>query len=127
MTLRSDEGQRQVVLKPVAFATGASALAWKSLGMRLIVATDSEMKDRHPNYQRGLKVVEVRPGSPADEEGIIEGDTLVAMHGWKTESLENLAYILQQTENKNEKDCMFYILRDKEPFWGQMRVANLPR
>ena len=84
------------------------------------------MHNRHPNYKRGLRVKSVRPGSPAEDEGIVAGDILVAMHGWKTESLENLAYILQRPDVIEQNDFMFYILRDKEPFWGQMRVAKLP-
>ena len=56
----------------------------------------------------------------------MKGDILVAMHGWKTESLENLKYILQRDDIVQQKDFKFFILRDKEPFWGQMRVAKLP-
>jgi len=85
------------------------------------------MKNRHPNYKRGLRIVSVRSDSPAEREGMISGDILVAMHGWKTESLENLAYILQRDDVAKRENFMFYILRDKEPFWGQMRVANLPK
>ena len=105
----------------------ASSLAWNPLGMKLVVASEAELKNRHPNYQRGLRITDVRPNSPAEAEGIMPGDILVAMHGWKTESLENLAYILQRPDIKQRKNFMFYILRDKEPFWGQMRVASLPR
>ena len=78
----------------------------------------------HDNYVRGLRVTEVRRSSPADEEGILEGDIIVAMHGWKTETVENLAFVLGEDTVKNEKEFMFYILRDREPFWGQMRVAS---
>ncbi len=106
---------------------GATMLAWNPLGMKLTPASDAELKDRHPKYKRGLRVMGVRKGSPAEAEGIIPGDVLVAMHGWKTESLENLAYILQQPGVTKRENFLFYILRDKEPFWGQMRVASLPR
>ena len=105
----------------------ASTLAWSPLGLKLTPASEAELRNRHPNYQRGLRVTQVRPDSPAESEGIMPGDILVAMHGWKTESLENLAYILQRPDVVQRKNFMFYILRDKEPFWGQMRVANLPR
>lgn len=105
----------------------AALLAWNPLGMKLTPASDAELKDRHPKYKRGLRVVGVRPGSPAEAEGIMPGDVLVAMHGWKTESLENLAYILQRPDVVTRQKFLFYILRDKEPFWGQMRVASLPR
>ena len=105
----------------------AALLAWNPLGMKLTPASEVELQDRHPKYKRGLRVVDVRPSSPAEAEGIMPGDVLVAMHGWKTESLENLAYILQRPDVKKQQKFLFYILRDKEPFWGQMRVASLPR
>ena len=106
--------------------TAASSLAWLPLGIKVELASSSEMRNRHPNYKRGLRIVSVRSDSPAEREGMISGDILVAMHGWKTESLENLAYILQREDVAKRENFMFYILRDKEPFWGQMRVANLP-
>ena len=102
------------------------SIAWLPLGLKLNPIGEAEMQDRHPNYKRGLRVKSVRSGSPAEDEGIMAGDILVAMHGWKTESLENLAYILQRPDVMDQKEFMFYILRDKEPFWGQMRVAKLP-
>ena len=106
--------------------TQPTSIGWLPLGVKVVTATDSEMRDRHPNYVRGLKIVEVRTNSPAQREGIMKGDILVAMHGWKTESLENLKYILQRDDIVQQKDFKFFILRDKEPFWGQMRVAKLP-
>lgn len=105
----------------------ASSIAWKALGVMLTPVSEKELIGRHPNYKRGLRIEKVRPNSPAEAEGMMEGDILVAMHGWKTESLENMAYILQRDELKEQNDFMFYILRDKEPLWGKMRVANLPR
>ena len=95
--------------------------------MKLVPASETELKNRHPQYKRGLRVTSIRKGSPADSKGIMPGDVVVAMHGWKTESLENLAYILQQPDIKKRQNFLFYILRDKEPFWGKMRVASLPR
>ncbi|QEG22555.1 trypsin-like peptidase domain-containing protein [Mariniblastus fucicola] len=100
-----------------------SDMAWGSLGMKLVSASDAEMLDRHPTYKRGLRVVSVRPGSPADSEGILQGDVLVAMAGYKTESLENLQWVLEQPDLQQQASFMFYILREKEPFWGKMRVA----
>ena len=97
--------------------------SWRMLGLKLKPASAQEMRGRHPNYQRGLKVTRVREKSPADEEGIMEGDILVAMHGWKTESLENLNYILDQPDIQKRNNFMFYILREKEPFWGKLRIA----
>ena len=100
-----------------------SSIAWGTLGMKLVNADSAQMLDRHPTYKRGLRVVSVRPGSPADSEGILEGDVLVAMAGYKTETLENLQWILEQPNLEIKSSFMFYILREKEPFWGEMRLA----
>lgn len=107
-------------------SSAPNSIAWLPLGLKLEPIPASQMVDQHPNYKRGLKVKSIRSDSPAEEEGIMPGDILVAMHGWKTESLENLAYVLQRPDVVERKDFMFYIIRDREPFWGQMRVATLP-
>lgn len=121
-------GQSQQVALKLTKSNGIRSVAsdstWKALGLKLVAASDAEMVDRHPNYKKGLRVTKVRGASPADKEGIVAGDVLVAMHGWKTESLDNLTYILEQPDIKDSKEFMFYILRDKEPFWGQMRLAK---
>lgn len=101
-----------------------STLAWQPLGVKLAPVSASEMEGRHPNYKRGLRVIDVRDDSPAEAEGIMIGDVVVAMHGWKTETVKNLAYILEREDVNKQKNFMFYILRDNEPFWGQIRVAS---
>ena len=103
--------------------------AWDKLGMKLEEVAASEMANLST-----VLLAACSEGSPASaaaarpyQEGILEGDILVAMHGWKTESLANLSYILNQPELKQAPQFMFYILRDKEPFWGQLRIASRPR
>lgn len=123
------DGSLKTFIVSLAKSNNSSApnsIAWLPLGLKLEPIPASQMADLHPNYKRGLKVKSVRSDSPAEAEGIIPGDIVVAMHGWKTESLENLAFVLQRPDVIERKDFMFYIIRDKEPFWGQMRVANLP-
>ncbi len=118
--------EREVALKLQAKTNSSQSLAWDSIGIKLTQVSAAEMNDLHPNYKRGLRVTRVKPGSPAEGEGIMPGDIIVAMHGYKTESMENLAYILQKSDVFERPDFMFYILRDKEPFWGKMRVAQRP-
>lgn len=124
LTIAKSNGEKQVNLEFSQSQKRTSNIAWNSVGVRLTPTTEEEMRGRHPSYKSGLKVTKVRAGSAAEEARIMEGDVLVAMHGWKTESLENLAYILQQPDLKNNKQVLFYILRDREPFYGQLRVAS---
>lgn len=104
--------------------TSNRSTSWDALGLNVKAVSESEMVNLHQNYKRGLRVTRVRPNSPAEKEGIMPGDIVVAMHGYKTETVENLTYILQRSDVLQRKSFMFYILRDKEPFWGQMRVAQ---
>ena len=99
-------------------------LAWMPIGLKVVEIGEAQMSGRHPDYQRGLQVTEVRPGSPAFTEGIQPGDILVAMFGLKTESIDNLAYILDRPEIRRRDEFRFYILRQNETFRGQMRIAD---
>ncbi len=124
---RSSGGRATYTLELGAKSTAtaiAGNVAWRSMGIQVVVASESEIAGRHANYKQGLKVTRVRPQSPAEKEGIQVGDILVAMHGWKTETLENLAYILEQPDLWQNKSFMFYILRGREPFFGQMRLVD---
>ncbi|MEM7457693.1 MAG: trypsin-like peptidase domain-containing protein [Planctomycetota bacterium] len=128
LTVQNDNGPQDV---NVVLASSVSRppqttneSAWTAVGMRLAPVSADEMGDKHPNYQRGLRVLSVRPASPAESAGIAAGDILVAMHGWKTETMDNLAYILEQPDIKDQKEFMFFVLRDKKPFFGQMRIAS---
>lgn len=115
---------RTITLPLQAASESASQIAWRPLGLELVPASEAEMVGRHPNYSRGLKVVRVRPNSPAAEEGIQPGDILVAMHGFKTESFDNLTYILRQPDLQEKRSFVFYILRNKDPLFGQLRLAG---
>ena len=57
-----------------------------------------EFKRLGTRYRGGLTVLDVRPGSPAAQQGIRRGDVLVGMHVWETISLENIAYILDRDD-----------------------------
>ncbi len=97
---------------------------WKQLGLKVVPMKENQLRGIHPNYDRGLRIAQVRPGSPADKEGIRRGDILVAMHGWKTETVDNLKYVLKQPDVRQGNECVFYIIRNKEPFYGNIRAAQ---
>ncbi len=95
---------------------------WRQIGIKISPMNENQLRDIHPNYSRGLRVNQVRAGSPADREGMRPGDVLVAMHGWKTETLDNLRYVLRQDDMQSGADVVFYIIRGSEPFYGNIRI-----
>ena len=98
--------------------------AWKLLGISVTPVGPNVLERLSSKYSRGLKIESIRPGSPADEEGIKPGDILVAVHTWRTETTDNLNYILKRPEVNGGDFFRFFILRGDDPLWGQIRVAS---
>jgi len=106
--------------------TPKSALAdksWSTLGLKLAVTDADDFKSLSTRYRGGLTVLDVRPGSPAAQQGIRRGDILVGMHIWETISLENIAYILERDDLAKPEGIVFYIIRGSDTLYGHMRLA----
>ena len=102
----------------------ANAGAWEVLGLELRTMPAAEFKQKfHTRYRGGLVVVDVRPNSPAAEQGIRAGDVLVGMHIWETVSLDNVAYILKRPDFNSITPVKFFILRGNETLYGFMPVS----
>jgi serine protease Do len=98
--------------------------AWETLGLELRTMPANEFKQKfHTRYRGGLVVVDVRPNSPAAEQGIHAGDVLVGMHIWETISLDNVAYILKRPDFNSITPVKFFILRGNETLYGFMPVS----
>jgi serine protease Do len=98
--------------------------AWQLLGVRLTPAPTQTVKSLSSRYRGGMRVTFVRPSSPAAREGIRSGDILVGLHKWETTSLDDLAYILESEEFSNAQPAKFYILRNGETLFGQLRITQ---
>ncbi len=96
-------------------------MAWTQLGLRLTPIPSSIFRGYHSRYRGGMKVVAVRSGGPAAQQGIRRGDVLVGMHKWETISDDNISYILNSGEFRSDQSFKFYILRDGETLFGHMR------
>ena len=102
----------------------AASGAWEALGLELRTMPADEFKQKfHTRYRGGLVVVDVRPNSPAAEQGIHAGDVLVGMHIWETISLDNVAYILKRPDFSSITPVKFFILRGNETLYGFMPVS----
>lgn len=99
--------------------------SWEMLGMALRQAPRSELRRAGVPYQGGMKVVAVRPGSSAAEQGVREGDILVRMHRWKIDSPQDVRYVIDHADSLAlSGDVKFYIVRGKETFYGHLEVAR---
>jgi serine protease Do len=72
-----------------------------------------------------MRVVEVRPGSPAAKEGIRSGDILVGMHGWETASTQDIDYIVTRPNLGEIGSMKFYVLRNKTMLYGHLDMTTV--
>jgi serine protease Do len=116
----------QLAVMPLTRTTSAKPVladrSWTALGLKLSVMDQAEFGRLNTRYRGGLTVLDVRPGSPAAQQGIRRGDVLVGMHVWETISLENIAYILER-DDLSKESIVFYIVRGSETLYGHMRLA----
>jgi serine protease Do len=102
----------------------ASNPAWEILGLELKSLSQAEFRQKyHTPYDGGLAVVDVRPNSPAYEQGVRAGDVLVGMHIWETVSLDNVAYILQRPDLGTINPIKFFIIRGSKTLYGYLPVS----
>lgn len=100
---------------------------WEVLGLRLTPAPKEVFLASTTSFSGGMKVLEVRSGSPAHSEGIKPGDILVGIHKWETISQQNLDYILDRADLADLQPMRFYVVRGSETLFGYLNVRNTMR
>ena len=105
-------------------ATTSADAALRLFGIRLEPADAAKVRAADSNYKGGLRVVSVRPGSPAFNAQIKPGDILVGLLDWQTPDWSDLAYIFNSAELKSSKSPKFHIMRGRELFWGNLELAS---
>ena len=76
-------------------------VASESLHPRLSGANLADLDSDHPLYGRidGVQVVEVEPGTIAEEAGFLEGDIITAANRIRVRNLDELAHVLSRGGN----------------------------
>ncbi|MEM1068996.1 MAG: trypsin-like peptidase domain-containing protein [Planctomycetota bacterium] len=107
-----------------------SELAWSVIGIQAKPVAESMMRRLNTRmrtkYRGGLYITAVRPGSAADQQGIIPGDVLLGIHGWQTSSMKDLAGILEHPDIQKGPRAKFYLVRREQTLFGHMELAAQP-
>jgi serine protease Do len=98
--------------------------AWTTLGLQIEKIKDPAAVMRHSHYRGGMRVVAVRPNSPAAINGIRSGDILVGLHIWETVNADNVSYVLSHPQLGSFSPLKFYVLRGKETLFGYLTTGK---
>ena len=97
---------------------------WGLVGLRLENIPQSEFQQANTKYRGGLRVISVRTDSPADRQGLLSGDILIGLKGMETTTMDNLSFIIESRDFSRSELVKFYILRDGETLYGDLRMAS---
>ncbi|MFM7516279.1 MAG: PDZ domain-containing protein [Pirellula sp.] len=97
-------------------------MAWEQIGIRVAPAALSDVSSISEDYRGGLRITEVRPGSPAARNRLMVGDIIVGIMEWQTVSMENLQWILASPNFKQGSPSKYYVIRKRQ----QLMVAMTP-
>ena len=100
---------------------------WREIGLRLEPVQSAAVQKLQSRYRGGLLVTEVRDEGPAAEQGIRKGDILVGLHVWETIAFDNIAYILEKSEQEHLNPIKFYVLRGRETLFGHLVSDTIRR
>jgi serine protease Do len=121
----------QIAAAPVQSRRGVASnsssrrsASWETLGVELTPEPSSTFAGKKSQYRGGLRIVEVRPNSPAEREGLTPGDILVGMHKWQTSTMEDVDYILSKSGVPQMNEVRFYIVRNNETLYTDINVAS---
>lgn len=101
-----------------------AAAAWQSIGLRLAPASKDALRTFGSEYQGGLRIVDVRPGSTASRNGLKSGDILVGVMQWKTPNLDDLGWILANPEFKQARQAKFFVVRGQQLFYSALQASD---
>jgi serine protease Do len=113
------------VIRPRAVSDVSSDKSWKILGLKLDKASAANLDSFKTRYRGGMKVVDVRPDSPASKHGIRKGDVLVGLHVYETVKPEDITYVLNQPKLVGgEEPLKFYVVRGTNVLYGNLRFGT---
>ncbi|QDT01655.1 putative periplasmic serine endoprotease DegP-like precursor [Rubripirellula lacrimiformis] len=101
--------------------------AWSVVGIQAKPVAEATMRRLNQRmktpYRGGLYITKVRPGSPADKQGMIPGDVLLGIHGWQTATMKDLAGILEHPDMQRGPRAKFYLVRREQTLFGHLQLA----
>jgi serine protease Do len=99
-------------------------VAWEQLGIRVVPVPASAVTGLGEDYQGGLKITEVRSGSPAQKQRLVPGDIIVGIMEWQTANLQNLQWVLASPTFRVSPTAKYYVIRKRQQIMVAMTTES---
>jgi serine protease Do len=99
-----------------------SRTAWEQIGVRVVPVPAQAVAGTGEDYQGGLRITEIRAGSPAAKQRLQVGDVIVGVMEWQTASMADLQWILSSANFRSATSAKYYVVRKRQ----QLMVAMTP-
>jgi serine protease Do len=107
---------------PIASDQSLARTVWEQIGVRVVAVPAQAVAGSGEDYQGGLRITEIRAGSPAAKQRLQVGDIIVGIMEWQTATLADLQWILASANFRAAPSAKYYVVRKRQ----QLMVAMTP-
>jgi serine protease Do len=97
--------------------TEAAEKAWENFGIRLVDTGIPAFTTMDGSYRGGLKISEVRAGSPAAAQKIQTGDILVGVGNYQTPTFEDLDWVWNKSDILSQPQIRLTVTRGMKTYF----------
>lgn len=103
-----------------------STTSIEELGLKLEPMARDEFRQVTSRYDKGLKIIDVQPGSFAAEAGLRVGDIMIRLNSRATGTKEEVEDTMSKATTDKLKSVKVYILRGADTHYGYLPIASSP-
>lgn len=122
-TAPANSSQPSISAQAVTHQTHSNDAAWDVFGVALDTENPVSVTELGLGYESGLRIVDVRPGSPAAVRGAVPGDVLVGLHIWQANKPADVTYVLNHDELYGELNPLkFTFIRGNKAYFFNLNL-----
>lgn len=112
-----------VSAQPVTLQNQDRNSSWQVFGVALDENSPVSVAEYGLGYESGLRITEVRPGSPAAVRGAMPGDILVGLHIWQANKSADVNYVLNHDDLYGELNPLkFTFIRGNRAYFFNLNL-----